>query len=435
MRAMYPTHPKAATTEQETVSVSEASPDAGAPPGKPWRNALPLSLLIAAATAAFCGIVIHPRAFVVAAVIAAILLLGYLLPWLTVRRMRGQMTFPRRRGQVGRKLKVELRLRNPWLWAVHGLVVRGEWGGVSKRAADSARLVIPRLPPWRETLLLRTILPQRRGVFPLDPPTIASSFPFGLLTVRRRLTTVGQVVVWPELVPLPPSRDGLRSRSYGELIDDQRVGTVGEIRGTRPYVAGESLRRVHWRQTARHGRLIVCERSAPARHGVQVLLETAPEVHQGPAGEATLEAAISIAASLAAAMVDTGIRASLVFERHRAFEAESRAGLAPALDALARLHADHGTPLRHLLENPEYRAFDHGTQLIVTTKAGMQRLGSHSLGADNRYHFFLVDADGQSDGKGGEPRIANSAVVHLIPVNDPGHRQLHKAWKELACGI
>ena len=68
-------------------------------------------------------------------------------------------------------------------------------------------------------------------------------------------------------------------------------GTGTEIYGAREWQRGDDHRHVHWRSTARHGRLVVLERGETRAPAVRLLLV-------GPSSEDGFEAALSTAAGL-----------------------------------------------------------------------------------------------------------------------------------------
>ncbi len=392
------------------------------------------ALLGATGVSVYCALVIHPRSLVVAGVSCLVLFLGSVVPWLSVRRVRCEVGYSRRRGQIGRPLSVRLRLRGGWPWPVYGLVVRCGWTDGSTRESDPARLAVSRLPGGREAELTGHLVPSRRGVFPCGKASISSGFPFGFWEPSRRIRVAGQVLVWPEIVPLKAPRDGVCRYGYGDLTNMHRQGTVGEFRGTRPYQPGESLRKVHWRQTARHDRLIVCERSAPARRGVVLLVETDPGVHDRFAEGDTLERVLSVGASLASAMVQSGLRVALAFERGRVFEAESAAELAAAFDAMARFDSRRGASLAELREAVFRRRSTAGEQFVVTTAKGHRHASSRKTGAEGG-QLLVVDPES------GAPSKPTGAIpagphwkMHVVPLDDPDHRGLRRAWQEVLRG-
>lgn len=101
-------------------------------------------------------------------------------------------------------------------------------------------------------------------------PKLACAFPFGIWTARRTVDSVQPVVIWPLLIPL----NGLVDMSGSKLADigvGNRTGTDGDFLGVRTFRRGDSLRSIHWAQTARNDSLIVCERGGPQRQTVRAI--------------------------------------------------------------------------------------------------------------------------------------------------------------------
>jgi uncharacterized protein (DUF58 family) len=101
--------------------------------------------------------------------------------------------------------------------------------------------------------------------------------PLGLLGVNRRYVVdlPHPIHIGPQPEPVP----GVRLPDRGRFADNDD----GLVRSTRPYVAGDPLRAVHWPSTARTGVLTVREYEPPPR---QVLLLVVDLGDGGPEGEA-----------------------------------------------------------------------------------------------------------------------------------------------------
>ena len=407
-------------------SSTEAVPAAGS-----WSS-LAL-LLMAIVLAVFCGSVVHPRIFIVAAALLAILIVGLLGPWLSVCRLRGELSFPQRRSRVGRKIHLHLELCSGWPWSIYGLVVRGGWAPGHGRRRDGIGLSIPRLPGGRTTTTAWSVPATRRGVFPSAEATIRSGFPFGFWECGRRLESTGSVIIWPEIFDLGEMHDPIGSVGRQGDATSRRAGGTGEFHGTRPHVPGESLRWIHWRQTARHDRLIVCERSRPASLAVEIVLETSPS-----GGEVELEAdpwetGFSIAASLAVAWVRSGVRVRLRFESAKCYDAQTRADLTPALDAMARFVPKHGASLAELLAAAGPR-FD-GPQVAITTPRGLSRLGREHFPCPGR-QLLLVGTAAEIDAVQQQRAAILGARGAMIALRmpDPELGNLRKIWREIVHG-
>jgi uncharacterized protein (DUF58 family) len=125
---------------------------------------------------------------------------------------------------------------------------------------------------------------------------LRSSGPFGFFSTRRTPDVSGEILIYPYYHPL----DRLRLLETRELAERQtaRVGVGTQVVGTREYRTGDSLRQVHWRSTARTGKLVIkefAEEDQPSL-GVVLDLETSSSVGRGK--YSTFETAVRIAASL-----------------------------------------------------------------------------------------------------------------------------------------
>jgi uncharacterized protein (DUF58 family) len=161
----------------------------------------------------------------------------------------------------------------------------------------------------------------RRGLYTLTGYRIATKFPFALFRKSRDVDAPLEVLVYPAriAVPRPPPRAATRGDAIAE-----RLGRRGEFFGLRESRPGDDRRDIHWKSSARSGRLLVREYEDELARRVVIGVDNAlPQpvreaVEDGaltPAHEAqvsAVERAISVAASLAAVYLEAGWTVELV---------------------------------------------------------------------------------------------------------------------------
>ena len=99
---------------------------------------------------------------------------------------------------------------------------------------------------------------ERRGVYPNARVTIASAAPYGLLSARRQLQLPGEVVVFPRVYQTDsPAVVGSDMVTGGRFRGGRRVNSGTNFSGVRGWQAGDSLKQVHWKSTAKRGELMV----------------------------------------------------------------------------------------------------------------------------------------------------------------------------------
>ena len=167
---------------------------------------------------------------------------------------------------------------------------------------------------------------QVRGVLELQEIEVATTWPFGLFRKSRTLQIPGKLLVWPARRP-PPLLDTPSRSERGQRPRSQR-GDGFDLFGLRPYQDGEDVRRIHWKATARAGRLITRETSAEDAH--TTLLEVEAQDSQGY--EEALAQTAAAAEQLLADGHHVGVHAA---DQYVAPLAGPRA-LTLLLDALAR---------------------------------------------------------------------------------------------------
>lgn len=138
----------------------------------------------------------------------------------------------------------------------------------------------------------------KRGVVELRDLRFSCAFPFGFLRRAIHLVRPQRIVVYPRIGIV--SRElALRCRQAmpgGTSLTDQRGGH-DEFYGLREYRAGDSMRSVHWRRTARTGEMIVREMTNDSPPQLQVVLNLR-SWRDLPDGLTQAERAIEVAASI-----------------------------------------------------------------------------------------------------------------------------------------
>lgn len=343
----------------------------------PWANRWvywlknPLwCLVLALSVSIVCGVLVNSQLWLVTGALALVLATGVGWPWLAIRGVTCELAFDQPRTRVNEPVMIRLRVTNRWPWPVWGIALERGFGKHGGRPGGAA---FARLPGWWRGEFEWPFEPVQRGVFPLERPALVTGFPFGVWTASRSVGVANRLIVWPRTVPLTGMPDGSEIRPSEQRLTDRRAGDFGERLGTRRFHQGDSLRRVHWVQSARHGQLIVNELQAPAISTVRVEIDVDSPVHRAAGGQAagTLEPAIEVGASICESLYrqHAVVECSLADRR---FTVTDQTGLRALLDALAHVPVSgvdpttvRGSPCDASAWNP--------LQLVVTTELGRAR--------------------------------------------------------------
>ena len=149
----------------------------------------------------------------------------------------------------------------------------------------------------------------RRGRQQFDGFRVATKFPFALFHKSRRVHEIGEVIVYPAVLPI--SLPAPRARAHGETATNL-IGRRGDFFGLREYRDGDDRRAIHWRSTARTGRLLVREYEKESQRRASIFVDNAMPAEPEDEQVDALEKAISTAASLASAYLASGYAVRVV---------------------------------------------------------------------------------------------------------------------------
>jgi uncharacterized protein (DUF58 family) len=393
----------------------------------------PLGVLVIGALAAlFCGIFLHAQGFVLFGSVAAVIVLGVLWPWVSLRGLRGSIAFEKTRAVEGEQIESFLTLHNRLPWAAYGLAVHDGLGNREAHAEKDEPSVHIAKAPRRRTLGCRWVfVPPQRGVYPLSTPLLTTGFPFGLWESKRELSVEIPLLVWPRTYPVGPVPMVSSDQQIEGNVSRNKVGSNGDVLGVRPYRRGDSPRRIHWGQSARHDRLIVCELQANSRPIVQFVLDADPTVHAGYGPDSSREWAIRIVASLAKGWLAAGVEVGAVWNGQEISPASGPEQLKRLLDSLARLRDTEGSSLSETMSGRVCRKFTNGLQVIVTTDIGMN--GADPSRGDEDQRWVVLQTKGFL-AQGNQP-AATSPHLPICPwllIDAPQHIPplLRGGWKE-----
>lgn len=219
-----------------------------------------------------------------------------------------------------------------------------------------------------------------RGRYPIESAHVVIEDPFGLERVDVELPRRESLLVYPRLVDVGQLFSDIGNRSPGGRRLLLRRPTGFELHSVREHQEGESLRRVHWPQTARRGYLMVKELEDAPRDETAVLLDADGSVVVGSPPDSNFELAVRAAGSILRTHAKRGRRSSLVvnaatpiYRRIHSYEGDWHL----ALEILASVEPDGRIPAAHLLSDesgPATRAMELTVVTSIVSPKLVERL-------------------------------------------------------------
>jgi len=250
---------------------------------------------------------------------------------------------------------------------------------------SAARFVLPPIGPGADHEELFVVPTHRRGVIPVGPARTVQGDPLGLVRRSVDWTEVTELFVHPRTVALESLGAGLLRDLEGSVSEDQSLSDLA-FHALREYQPGDDRRYIHWRSSAKAGRLLVRQFLDTRRSHVTILIDPDPGSYRdgvADLGGATvreitagrtlpipgqalpeirdLETAVSIAASIALRAQRDEQDATIVCGRHSV----SRGTPMRTLDLLARIEPEAGS-LQSMATTAATLAPDTSVVVLVT---------------------------------------------------------------------
>jgi uncharacterized protein (DUF58 family) len=146
-------------------------------------------------------------------------------------------------------------------------------GVVGSEAVRAATGVVPKAG-WTQR---RTFGPVARGPIVAKSWVLESSDPLGFFRFRRKGADGEVALVLPRFMSLTAQP---QARELEASVSAPRAGSGMELFGVREYRAGDPLRRIHWRSSARLGELVVREYEPPGQETVGIFCDPSPPTRE-----------------------------------------------------------------------------------------------------------------------------------------------------------
>jgi uncharacterized protein (DUF58 family) len=267
-------------------------------------------------------------------------------------------------GHVGDTLRVTYTLRNasripkPWL-EIHNPTTLP--GGLPGRALTLGSR-------GERSWLVRAPL-TRRGHFRIEPLAISTGDPFGLFEAAAAVGQPVTLVIYPRLEPIPLWKLPPASIEGSRAAPERTLQTTPLATTVRPYAPGDSMNRIHWRTTARHGEIQVKEFDLEQTADAWIFLDLDRSTARGDGDDSTLETAVRAAAAIADKAIGENRAVGLTTNGHRSAVLPADRGARQHLkimQLLAAVDADGSAPLSEALVGGLGRVRRGMTAVVIT---------------------------------------------------------------------
>lgn len=232
----------------------------------------------------------------------------------------------------------------------------------------STRLVLDRVPPRAQRSQRYLVEGRERGRTRVGPLTVHVADPFGMARMARAFHATSPVLVAPRIVPLGPAGASMTPGGRGDTTFRSIAARGDDDLLPREHRAGDDMRRIHWRATARQGELMVRREEQSWHSSITVVLDDRERAHQGSGAASTFEWAVSASASVALHYLRSGWRLTAVTATGRLL-ADTRTASTTDIDLVVQAFADV-----RLSDSPMSSSLGIDTEGVTATVAVLGRI-------------------------------------------------------------
>jgi uncharacterized protein (DUF58 family) len=317
--------------------------------------------------------------------------------------------------QAGQETETRLRFKNRSAWTKVWLEVEDETDIPGRAPKTVLTLPAKAVRNWKVSTRCR-----RRGIYSLGPVKVTTGDPFGLFKASRRFGDSQRVLVLPAAEELPFFWAPVAQLPGEGTVSKRTHYVTPNASGVREYYPGDSYNRIHWKSTARRGRLMAKTFEMDPSSNVWLVLDLAEDVQAGSGDESTEEYGVRVATSLAYHFLQANRMVGLmmdgaertVYEPSRGSQQYMR-----ILESLAVARATGSTPLESLLAEEGRHLGRHSTVIVVTPSIDERWTAALSLLLQQGARGAVVLLDAESFRDNGTGGSGANAVTSLAATN------------------
>ncbi len=277
----------------------------------------------------------------------AVTALSYLWAWLQTLGLDIEVISVTQRPQVGRPLQLRVTVKERIGLPRIGLGIRlaGDQSG------DGEHRIIG-LKPKQKLSWTARVAEHRRGLNNIGSAEVEGGEPLGLAKVKRQVGEPESIMVYPSVVAVTAGMTSGTS-SLGQMGDLSQILSASTTASrVREYQPGDSLSHIHWPSSAKTNQLMTKEFDSSGQTEIWICLDFQAGGHAGMGRESTEEYGVTIAASLARSMLESGQMVGLVIQGDEFYHLRPQRGLDHYWDvmkALALVKAKGDVSLQRLI--------------------------------------------------------------------------------------
>ena len=210
----------------------------------------------------------------------------------SLRNLKGDISVSSRKREVGQSFQIKYRIINSDSGSFPYLELANTIEGFQQETPYI------HLGPGEVKELTKDIYCRRRGIYDLKSLIVRTGDPFGFCQLEKPLAEGGEVKVYPRIRYFPevalPTYQQVGERSVRNAVFEN----YNQLASLRDWQDGDSIKRIHWKQSARQDKVIVKNFERTADANISIFIDMHKNSYQHDHDHQLEDLVVELAASL-----------------------------------------------------------------------------------------------------------------------------------------
>lgn len=328
-----------------------------------------------------------------------VFLLALLIPlthsFIVLQSLTGRVDVPREAFYIGESVNIDYQIKNRSLLRIPFLELNSL---ISKRLSgkDTPKDIIT-LEAKQDFSKNETIALNRRGYYELGDLEVVVNDVFRFFSLKKSIKSNISLIVYPKIIRLS-TFEIMASQQLGELrVFDQAFLDKSRTSSLKPYQEGDSIKRVHWKMSAKKDEIIVKDYENRGDTHVAVFIDNDHKHFARDMDRRLEDKIVDVAVCMVNYCLDQHVEIVLETQKGKNFiriVGQEKSDMKPFLEAMAVFNGDGEKDFRTFMQ-PRVETLRKGATVIIITSCLDKAMGAQGihLKMSNLNPLFIVVMD------------------------------------------
>lgn len=323
-----------------------------------------------------------------------IFLLTFLVPLfhslIVLYRLKGTVEIPEETLYTGEKISIEYQVRNNSIFNIPYLEIQNH-SSKQLTGVESPK-IITTLKPKEFYNQKETVVLKRRGYYQLGEIEITVRDVFGFYSLKKKITSEISLLVYPEPIELTTFRITTVEQLGELLVEDLAFQDKNRVSSLRDYREGDSVKSIHWKQSAKLDELIIKDYENRGDTYVVVFIDNYEKLFQKDVDRRLEDKAVDIGLSIINYYINQNIPISFITQEGKTpveIQGQQKTDLKSFLTAFAKFKGNGANSFYPLL-NSKIDTLRKGATVVIITPNLDKSMGTLGILLKTKYLKPLI---------------------------------------------